>query len=98
MQAKADAKARGKEEERLRKAVELRDSRLATLVADKQRLSEEAEQRQREVRRHCLLCFLRAWTASLQPSRSRPFGKMRQHRKEWPKTHKDRQSGISQMA
>ncbi len=30
--------------------MESRDSRLATLVADKQRLSEEAEQRQREVR------------------------------------------------
>ena len=50
-QAKADAKARGREEERLRKAVESRDSRLAMLVADKQRLTEEAEQRQREVRK-----------------------------------------------
>lgn len=50
MQAKADVKARAKEEERLRKAVESRDSRLATLVAEKQRLTEEAEQRQREVR------------------------------------------------
>ena len=49
-QAKADAKALAKEEERLRKAVESRDSRLATLVAEKQRLTEEAEQRQREVR------------------------------------------------
>ena len=49
MQAKAEAKARVKEEERLRKAVESRDSRLATLVHEKQRLTEEAEQRQREV-------------------------------------------------
>ena len=30
--------------------MESRDSRLATLVAEKQRLTEEAEQRQREVR------------------------------------------------
>ena len=50
-QAKADAKALAKEEERLRKVVESRDSRLATLVAEKQRLTEDAEQRQREVRR-----------------------------------------------
>ena len=50
-QAKADAKGLAKEEERLRKAVESRDSRLATLVAEKQRLTEDAEQRQREVRR-----------------------------------------------
>ncbi len=49
MQAKAEAKAQAKEEERLRKAVESRDSRLATLVHEKQRLTEEAEQRQREV-------------------------------------------------
>ena len=49
-QAKADGRERGREEERLRRAVELRDARLATLVADKQRLAEEAEQRQREVR------------------------------------------------
>ena len=55
LQAKANARARGKEEERLRKAVESRDSRLATLVADKQRLSEEAEQRQREVHSAFLL-------------------------------------------
>ena len=82
MQARADAKARGREEDRLRKAVESRDSRLATLVADKQRLSEEAEQRQREVQRGSLPSALRAWTASLQPSQSRPFGKMRQRWKE----------------
>lgn len=48
-QAKADCRTRAKEEERLRKAVESRDARLATLVADKQRAAEGAEQRQREV-------------------------------------------------
>lgn len=76
MQAKADAKARGKEEERLRKAVESRDSRLATLVADKQRLSEEADQRQREVRRFCMHSFPGGRTAVSPLSQSRPFGEI----------------------
>lgn len=65
MKAKAEAKARAKEEERLRKAVESRDSRLATLVHEKQRLTEEAEQRQREV---CIASVLMHHQQMLWPS------------------------------
>lgn len=43
VQAKAQARQQAKEGEKLGKAVEARDSRIAVLVQEKQRLSEEAE-------------------------------------------------------
>lgn len=49
VQAKAQARQQAKEGDRLGKAVEARDSRIAVLVQEKQRLSEEADQRLSQV-------------------------------------------------
>jgi len=49
LQARAAARSAAKEGERLGKAVEARDARIVTLVQDKQRLSEEADQRLSQV-------------------------------------------------
>jgi hypothetical protein len=49
-QAKAQARSQAKEGDRLAKAVESRDSRIAVLVQEKQRLSEDTEQRLSQAR------------------------------------------------